>query len=240
MSAMESLELALKIAADDDQPDDLRDAAIDSILPKTFMSGLTILPTPGVNETKEIFDAQMKSYDGIRQTMARIVEGKKACGSTKVKALEVKSFFDAYKEAVGEIAQEAQETNVPEGGGEGEDEGVAVRAAFFWFPRFGPSEEACCCMPVDCCGCGVTVKEFRGLQLIWRPRLITRTIEPWTSRARIIRKIVWVLEWVPVETIKTIIVSCERHGGHRTTVSQQVVRDSSLLTYWRHMEPCGK
>ena len=47
MSAMESLDLALKVAADDDQPDDLRDAAIDSILPKTFMSGLTILPTPG-------------------------------------------------------------------------------------------------------------------------------------------------------------------------------------------------
>lgn len=47
------------------------------------------------------------------------------------------------------------------------------------------------------------------------------------------------LEWVPVETIKTISVTCEKHGGHKTRVKSQVVRDSSLLTYWHSLVPCG-
>ena len=238
-TAMEALNFDVKVACDHHQPEELRCAAIDSILSKTFLSGLTILPTPEVEGTAEIFKTEMETYENISGKMQGIVEDKQTSGAVKVKALDVKNFFDVYQEAVGEIAEETRETPVPEGQGEGDDEGVAVRAAFFWFPFFGPTQEACCCIPVDCCGCGVSIKELRGIQLIWRPRLIVRSIEPWTSRARIIRKIVWVLEWVPVETIKTISVTCERHGGHETTVKSTVVRDSSLMTYWRPLEPCG-
>lgn len=238
-TAMGALQYDLRVAAGREQPDELRCSAIDSILSKTFLSGLTILPTPEIEETNEIFQVEVKTYEHIRTTMQGIVDDTKTCGVVKVKALEVKNFFDVFQEAAGEIAEEARKTPLPEGEGEGDDEGVAVRAAFFWFPFFGPTEESCCCMPVECCGCGVSIKEFRGIQLIWRPRLIVRWIEPWTSRARIVRKIVWVLEWVPVETIKTISVTCERHGGHETTVKSTVVRDSSLMTYWRPLVPCG-
>lgn len=87
---------------------------------------------------------------------------------------------------------------------------------------------------MPCGGCAVVVKEFRGFHLRWVRRLITITIEPWTSRQRIIRKVVWVLEWVPVQMIKTITVKCCSEGKSKTHIEKKVIVDRELQNFWRH------
>ena len=87
-------------------------------------------------------------------------------------------------------------------------------------------------MPVECGGCGVMIKEFRGWQLRWVLRRITRWVEPWSSRRRLVFRWVWVLEWVPAQLIKTITVRCcsDRPTTH---IQQRVVLDRALMNFWR-------
>lgn len=54
-------------------------------------------------------------------------------------------------------------------------------------------------------------------------------VEPWFSRRRIINRFVWVIEWVPVEFIKTISTRCCGDGPN-TTVTTRTVLDRELLT----------
>ncbi len=256
-TAMPSLDFDLEVAADDDQPGEVRLAALESVMDKAFLSSLVVLPTPGVDETERLFREHVQMFGRIRATAKRIVGGgdkggKAAGGPVKIKALELKNFFDVFQETVQVIADEARDTPIPEeddpadddvdtpeGRAPGDPGGVAIRAAFLPWPRFRHPEESCCCLPLEPCGCGVVVKEFRGLQLRWRRRRITTVIEPWASRATIVFRWVWVLEWVPVQYIKTITTHCECHGTGKTDVGVRVVRDLPLLTFWRGYQACA-
>ncbi len=61
---MQALQYDLDVAADRGQFDDLRYSAIDSILSKTFISPLTILPTPEVDGTEETAATTPRSPPG--------------------------------------------------------------------------------------------------------------------------------------------------------------------------------
>ena len=79
----------------------------------------------------------------------------------------------------------------------------------------------------------MVVKEFRGLQLRRVLRRITKVIEPWTSRARIIFRWIWVLEWVPVEYIKTVCVKCCCDDKKTHIEQNKVVLDRGIINFWR-------
>lgn len=248
-TAMKAVPYDMGLAADPGQPAELREAALLGIMAKIFLSQFVIMPTKGDEllrkETEQLFDGHLRMFRHVAEVAAEIIDDPDAGPGVKTSALELKNFFDVFLEAVQVIAEETRETPPPdhvpepdEENGNGDGNGTfekPIRAAYLPWPRHRHAVEACCCLPVEAEGCGVVVKEFRGLQLVWRARLITRTIEPWTSRARIIRKIVWVLEWVPVQFIKTISVDC--HGQPR--IRTKTVRDHTLMTFWRGYEACG-
>jgi len=64
--------------------------------------------------------------------------------------------------------------------------------------------------------------------------MIARVIEPCFSRRLIIKVIVWVLDWVSVQVIKTITVSCKG----QSSVNIQTARECPQMTLWRGYHAC--
>lgn len=213
-------------------------AALDGIQSKVFASSLWILPTQGVEGTEELFRESQGALREVAAILERFIrmDFQIECDNAKGRALTLRNFLETFREAADEMANEARERKIEERPEQPADinnlPGEAVRSAFVYFPHHGHCDEKAFSMDVECGGCGVVVKEFRGLQLYFVPRLITKTIEPWTSRQRIIRRIVWVLVWVPVQMIKTITVKC---CGDKpvTHIDKRVVRDHELMNFWR-------
>lgn len=240
-TAMAALRFDLQVAADAGQPDEVREAALDGIMGKAFLSQIMILPTQGkdvAEETGRLFQAHVALIGRIRGAMTRIVKASDAGAGVKTRALELKNFFDVFVEAAQVIAERTREEvppkKVPENG-DGAVVGTPIRAPYLTWPRHRHPAEACCCIEVGPEGCGVLVKEFRGVMLVWRARIITEWIEPWYSRRRLIKKIVWVLEWVPVQFIKKISVDCRGEPQ----VEMRTVGDYALMNFWRGHEACG-
>ena len=217
------------------QPPEVQRAAVAALLDKFFLSHITILPTPGeaLEETQRLFHETLERLQKASNVLTKFLRGDGGDPEAKAEALNVKNFIDVFIEAAQELADDIvnPRDNEDPAGAKGED-GVAIRGPFVYFPRPGPCHERSFALEVECGGCGTVVKEFRGLQLRRRRVVITRVIEPWFSRRRIIKIVVWVLEWVPAQMIKTISVRC--CGDHtKTHIDKQIVLDRELMTFWR-------
>lgn len=253
-TAMAALDYDLAKLADPRQPAQVHSTAVRAILEKALLSSLIVLPTQGVDETQELFEEFTGRLAAISGTLTEFIDaidsGEDPYGA-RSDALSVKNFVDVLREVVDNIGAEAAEMGEDEikriitdrDPGDGlEDPGdpdvlraLSIRAPFGQFPLVNRCVERSFSEAVECGGCAVIVKEFRGLQARWVLRRLTRVVEPWTSRARIINRWVWVIEFVPVEFIKTITVHC--CGKPSTTdVSKTVVLDRELLTFWRCYE----
>lgn len=244
-----ALDYDLAKVLDENQPPAVRKTAVRSVLEKFFLSGLFILPTDGVDETREIYDEQLGRLQAISGTLSELIDaGGEGLDKVRAEALTAKNFVDVFQETAQRIADESAaigadevariiEDGDPGDGLEDPDDpdvrrSIALRAPFTFFPLTSRCFERSFTSAVECGGCAVTVKEFRGLQARWVLRRITVVVEPWFSRARIVNRFVWVIEWVPVEFIKTIATKC-CGDTPRTTVSRQTVLDRQLQTFWR-------
>ncbi len=215
------------------QPPAVQREAVGSLLDKFFLSQFLILPTPGegFDETKRLFDEALQRLHKASEVLGGFLRG---AGDPEAEAgaLQTKNFIDVFIEAAQELGDDVP--NAPGGQDipDDDDEGEAIRGPFVYFPRPGHCHEKSFSLEIECGGCGVVVKEFRGLQLRRRRLVLTRVIEPWFSRRRIIKFVVWVLEWVPAQLIKTISVRC--CGDHtKTHIEKKVVLDRELMTFWR-------
>lgn len=236
-TGMDAGEFDMQIALNPDSPAALQLEAISSLLDKFFLSQLMILPTPHedpavAKESRQLFDAAMSKLLNWSKQLGEYIQRGSAKGeqneAAKVEALRVKNFLDVFAESAGELARdilEAPTTTAIEQG--------PIRAPFVHFPSIGGYHEHSFHSAVECGGCAVVIKEFRGLKLYRVKKIITRIIEPWTSRQRIINKEIWVLEWRPAQYIKTITVKC--CGDHPTTeISHTQVVDEGLPCFWRN------
>ncbi|WDE10620.1 hypothetical protein [Thalassomonas haliotis] len=234
---MDAGEFDLKLALDKYSTAAVQLEAVSSLMDKFFLSQIMILPTPHedpavTEETRQLFDAAMERLIGWGRQLGEYIQrdvGKNPLNDeAKVEALRVKNFLDVFAETAGELARDILEPNDGNAATEG-----AIRAPFVHFPPVGHHHEHSFSNAVECGGCAVVIKEFRGLKLYRVKKIITRVIEPWTSRQRIINKEVWVLEWRHAQYIKTITVKC--CCEHPVTeVSHTEVVDKGLSTFWRN------
>ncbi len=247
-----ALDYDLAKILDGDQTPEVRLTAVRAVLEKFFLSSTFILPTDGVPDTGAIYDGQLARLEAISGTLAEFIDASEvddtAFAAVRAEALTAKNFVDVFREASQRVAEDAAAVAAadvarivaegdPGDGLEDPDDpdvrrSVAIRAPFSYFPLVNRCRQTAYTSAVECGGCAVTVKETRGLQARWMLRRITTVVEPWFSRRRIINRFVWVIEWVPVEFIKTIAVRC---CGDRptTTVTTQTVLDRGLLDLWR-------
>ena len=208
------------------QPPEVQREAVRSLLDKFFLSSILLLPSPGkaVEETQRLFQEALERLHKTSQVLAQFLRGE-GDPEANVEALRTKNFIDVFIEAAHELGNEVLQTK-------GKVEEGPIRGPFVYFPPPGPCHEQSFALQIECGGCGVVVKEFRGIQLIRRKVIATRVIEPYASRRRIITIVVWVLEWVPAQMIKTITVRC--CGDHtKTHIDKQVVLDRELMNFWR-------
>lgn len=244
-----ALDYDLKKILDPNQPAAVRGTAVKSVLEKFFLSQIFILPTNGVEDTNEIFEEQLTRMQTISGTLAEFIDtAGDGHGTAGAKALTAKNFIDVFQETAQRVAEESAEINadeieriIAEGDlGDGLEDpndpdlrrSVAIRGPFTFFPLTTRCPQNAYTTAVECGGCAITVKESRGLQARWVLRRITTVIEPWFSRRRIVNRFVWVIEWVPVEFIKTIATRC-CGDTPQTTVTTQTVLDRDLMTFWR-------
>lgn len=224
-TAMRAFDFDLSLVNAKQSPEVQREA-VRSLLDKFFLSQILILPTPGeaIEETQKLFNEALEKLLKTSQVLTRFLRGE-GDPEANAEALRTKNFIDVFIEAAHELGDDVLQNkgNVEEG---------AIRGPFVYFPPHGHCHERSFALEIECGGCGAVVKEFRGLQLIRRKVIITRVIEPWFSRRRIIKVVVWVLEWVPAQMIKTITVRC--CGDHtKTHIDKQVVLDRELMNFWR-------
>ena len=217
---------------------------------KKFPSGIAaILPTRGLDEADSLFKEATKGLKIDSQIFEKFVGRQDADAEAQSIALYWKNLVDVLLEVVAEMADQTRKIPVDDNGNpktdiidldDGQEPGndpnitasAAVRGPFLFLPFARDCHENTFHHDIPCGGCAIVIKEFRGLQLRRVLRRITKVIEPWFSRRRIIYRWVWVLEWVPVEVIKTITVKCccDTHDPH---ISKRVVLDRELINFWR-------
>jgi len=243
-TAMEAIHADLEIIKDPKAGEQIVLAAVNGVEQKMIMSQFIVEPTKGVQEAEKVYQETDELLATVGEALdGFIASGGRDSGEAGARAVEVRNLVGITREVAHNIACETREQDPREEGngdngndnGHGDrDPGEAIRGPFVFFPRPGPGKENAFPLEIPCGGCGAVVKEFRGLQLRRRRRVITRTIEPWTARAKIIKEVVWVLEWVPAQLIKTITVKCDCDGKSTTYVDKKVVLDEELMTFWRN------
>ncbi|MGI9596973.1 MAG: hypothetical protein ACR2QK_12480 [Acidimicrobiales bacterium] len=250
-TAMAALQYDLSKLTDPHPPSEVHLTAVRAVLEKSLLSSLVVLPTQGVDDTNELFErfvGDLANTSGRLTEFIDSIDSDEGSSEARSEALLAKNFIDVFREVVENIGAEAADIGEdeiarivderdPGDGLEDPDDpdvlrALPIRAPFGQFPLVNRCVERSFSNAVDCGGCAVIVKEFRGLQARWVLRRLTKVIEPWTSRARIINRWVWLIEFVPVEFIKTITVHCCGKPS-TTSVSKQIVLDRELMTFWR-------
>jgi hypothetical protein len=215
----------------------------------TAPSGIMyVVNTPGNPASPEYAQEQQQVLASYSQWALEYVQGEGGFGPAKALVSNYWSLVEFVREVADEVTRLVAgfEVNPQNGTTTGDishlNDGldndplvhasIAVRGPFQFIPPVGECGEKSFQLPVECGGCGVVIKEFRGLQLRLVLRLMTTVIEPWFPRRRIINTWVWVLEWVPVEVIKTITVKCGCDDG-ATKVTKTTVLDRELINFWR-------
>src|SRR5260370_10337955 len=231
-------------------PPEARLEAVDAYPKKMSASGfLTVLPTSGNPPTVELFNETQQAFTKHHQIFVDISRRPDESGPVQAAVLQLVNHTAFVIEVSGEMADAVRETQVgPKGDLQGVDAhqfndgleppnadikaSIAVSGPFLHFPPFGVCGEKSFPLSVECWGCGIVIKEFRGLQLRLVLRLVRKVIQPWFTRRRSINTWVWVLEWVPVQVIKTITVKCGCDDGG-TKVTKTTVLDRELSNFWR-------
>jgi hypothetical protein len=247
--AMAAKDFDLDVMLQANSPDLQRAAAL-AYGEKKFLSGIVLfLPTKGLDETEKLFKHGIEDLLRDSQIFAKFIHSGEADGEARSVALHWKNADDMIIETGRELADQTRGIPIDKNGNPKSDlidlddglelgtdpnikASAAVRGPFLYFPYHRACRENNFSQAVDCGGCATVIKEFRGLQLRRVLRRITKVIEPWFSRRRIIYQWVWVLEWVPVEVIKTITAKC-CCDHERPHISKQVVLDRELINFWR-------
>jgi hypothetical protein len=245
--AMGSIDLNFEILLNKTNPLEAQLAAARGLEAKMYAGGW-VTPVGENPVVKEILAETLQRLEKHSQTVrdaSRIVPGPVA-----EILFGVRDTLEFVREIIPELnllvagAQPDAQGNLPPGtdltqfndGKEPPDPDIkasrAVNGLFPHFPPLGGCVERSFPLAVECGGCGVVIKEFRGLQLRLVLRLVRIWVEPWFSRRRIINTWVWVIEWVPVEVIKTISVKCGCDDGG-TKVTKTTVLDRELISFWR-------
>ncbi len=232
---MQALRAALEILQNRNLSDAVYLNALETIGQLAFTSQIAlILPTPEVEETEEVYVEMQQLLEKICVVLDEFIltPQNNEAPRSEVEAAALRGFIQTVAEVGRGIADESRQMPINKSRGTGL--GKAIRSPYVFFPRFGYGTEKSFSEAVPCGGCAVIVKEFRGMHLRWVRRVLTYYVEPWYSRRRLIKKVVWILEWVPVQMIKTITVKCNGDKGSKTFIDKKVVVDDELQHFWRH------
>ena len=247
--AMKAKDYDLALLMKTDQGD-LQVAAARAYGEKKWLSSIALfLNTHGIPDTAKLQEEGIQDLQKDDRIFTQFLQKENASNEARSIVLQWKNMVALLIEVASELAKVTAEIELDKNGNplkrqpdldDGAEPGgdpniklsSAVRGPLVLIPPFNRCHENNFPLAVECGGCAVVVKEFRGLQLRLVLRRITKVLEPWTSRARIIYRWVWVLEWVPVEVIKTISVRC-CCDDKRAHITKQVVLDRELSSFWR-------
>ncbi len=248
-NAMESMKTNFETLRNAKTPPEVQVAIAKKLFVDTWPSAIAfILNTPGNPASAEYAQEQQQVLASYSQRALEYVQSEGGFGPAKALVANYWNLGEFVRDAADEVnrALAGIEVNPQDGTTKGDishlNDGqdndplvrasIAVRGPFQYIPPVGECGEKSFQLPVECGGCAVVIKEFRGLQLRLVLRLLTTVIEPWFARRRIINTWVWVLEWVPVQVIKTITVKCGCDDG-ATKVTKTTVLDRELINFWR-------
>ncbi len=199
------------------------------------MSGLVVLPTPGVDETVAMHRDHIAQLEESVQVLDKRLQREPHLGGAPAQSvLDVKVSLEAeldWIQTVGLWTAEAP----PDSPRAKILQKRQLRSFFIPLPipaLQGPDEVVTKDV-IGVCESMVVVKEIQGMKARLIAKLLPVWIEPWFARRRIVgTRIVWCVEWVPAQFIKKIITSkecCElKHDVHT-----EIIEHPELLDFWR-------
>jgi len=166
-TAMNAINVALRVAADPKQSNDLRAAVLGRIYGTTFLSWIMVMPSreKGNGEVEEETTKLHKDHFGTlgnATKVSREIGNGPSNADVKNKALELTNFLDVFCEAAQVLAEETLEISVLKEVPEDDEDGgqligKPIRAPIVPWPNLCHPDKACCCLPVAEGGCGKVV-----------------------------------------------------------------------------------
>ncbi|RMH15477.1 MAG: hypothetical protein D6696_20670 [Acidobacteria bacterium] len=201
------------------------------------MSGLVVLPTPGVEETADMLRMHVREL----QTSAEVLDAAARRADLPPEAfdavLEVKTSLEAEIDSVQTLGKWT--ATAPPGSKRARTLlKKQIRAPFIPlpFPISQPHEV----VTSDVIGvneCMVVVKEIQGMKVRLVLKVLPVWVEPWFARRKIVGfKRVWILEYVPAQFIKRVITCNDCCNRIRPQILTEIVEHPELLDFWRYFK----